>query len=66
MLGGKHTTGIIIAITSIAVLICLLAVAFSDKITGLLGGNGVTQAYESKLFDTDEIITIDIQMDEEY
>ena len=65
MLGGKHTTGIIIAITSIAVLICLLAVAFSDKITGLLGGNGVTQAYESKLFDTDEIITIDIQMDEE-
>ncbi len=65
MLGGKHTTGIIIAITSIAVLICLLAVAFSDKITGLLGGNGVTHAYESKLFDTDEIITIDIQMDEE-
>ena len=65
MLGGKHTTGIIIAITSIAVLICLLAVAFSDKITGLLGGIGVTQAYESKLFDTVEIITIDIQMDEE-
>ncbi|MCR4714145.1 MAG: CotH kinase family protein, partial [Treponemataceae bacterium] len=63
MVGNKHTSKIIIALMAVAVVLCFLAIGFSDKLTELLGGTGVTMEYESKLFDTDEIISIDIQMD---
>lgn len=63
MVGNKHTSKIIIALMTVAVVLCFLAIAFSSKLTEMLGGTGVTMEYESKLFDTDEIISIDIQMD---
>ncbi len=65
MIANKHISKIIIAIVAVAVAACLLAVGFSGKLTKLFGGRGVRMEYESKLFDTDEIISIDIQMEED-
>ena len=48
-----------------AVALCFLAIGYSGKLTELAGGLGVRMEYESKLFDTDEVIQIDIQMDED-
>ena len=63
MVGNKRISIIIIAVMAVAVVLCFLAIAYSEKLTEMLGGTGVTMEYESKLFNTDEIITIDIQMD---
>jgi len=65
MIDSKHFKGIIIALMAIAVCLCILAVVFSDKLVGAFGGKGIALEYESELFDTSEIITIDIQMDED-
>ena len=50
---------------AVAVLICFLAIGFSGELNERFGGTGVTMEYESKLFNTDEIMSVDIQMDEE-
>ena len=65
MINNKHTPKIIIALVSVAVLFCLLAQVYSEKLTKILGGTGVTMEYETKLFNTDELISVDIQMDED-
>jgi spore coat protein CotH len=65
MLASKHSSWIIILLTSVAVAACLLACVFAGKLGDMLGGTAVTQEYESKLFDTDEVISINIIMDEE-
>ena len=65
MVANKHIEKIILAVMAIAVVLCLLAVANADTLTAWLGGTGVTMEYESKLFDTDEPMTVDIRMDEE-
>ena len=64
MVANKHISKIIIAVMAVAVVLCFLAIAFSGQLTEVLGGTGVRMEYETKLFDTDEIITVDIQMDE--
>ncbi len=64
MVANKHISKIIIAVMAAAVVLCFLAIAFSGRLTKALGGTGVRMEYESKLFDTDEIISVDIQMDE--
>ena len=63
MIAGKYTTKIIAVIVAIAVALCLLAMVFSKELTELSGGVGVSQAYESKLFDKSDIVSIDIRMD---
>ena len=65
MIANKHITKIIVVIMIIAVIACILVIPFSGKLTTVLGGTGVTMEYENELFDTDEIITVDIQMDED-
>ena len=65
MVTNKHMSKIIIVIMTVAVILCILAVGFSDKLTGLLGDRTVKMEYETELFDTDEIISVDIRMDEE-
>ena len=50
---------------AVAIILCILAVTFSEQLTEYWGGKGVTMEYESKLFDTDEIITVNIQIDED-
>lgn len=61
----KHVTKIIIAVMAAAVALCVTAIAFSDTLKERLGGTGVQMEYETKLFNTDEIITVDILMDED-
>ena len=65
MAANKHITKVIIALMAAAVALCFLAIGYSGKLTELAGGLGVRMEYESKLFDTDEVIQIDIQMDED-
>ena len=65
MIAHKHISKIIIAITAVAVAACLAASAFATDLTDLLGGTGVTMEYETELFDTSEIIELNIIMDED-
>ena len=65
MVSNKHVSKIIIALMAVAVVLCILAVVFSGKLLEQAGGKGVKVEYETKLFDTDQIISIDILMDDD-
>ena len=65
MVSNRHAPKIITALMAAAVLACLLAVGFSDRLNEKLGGQAVGMEYETVLFDTDDIISIDILMDED-
>ena len=60
MAANKNTSRIIILFTAIAVIMCLLAVAFADELTSSLGGSGVRMEYESALFSSDEVMKVRI------
>ncbi|RKJ44617.1 hypothetical protein D7X98_10785 [bacterium 1XD8-76] len=64
MIANKHMTKIIAVIMAIAVCLCLCAMGCSNDIKNALGGSGIAMEYESKLFDTSEIISVNIIMDE--
>jgi len=61
----KHSSKIIIGLMAVAVAASILAVAFSAQLTELMGGMSVRMEYETALFDTDEIMTVNIEMDED-
>ena len=65
MAENRNFEKIVIALMAAAVLLCFLAVFYSDRLTELLGGTGVRMGYEAKLFDTDEIISVNILMEED-
>ena len=65
MVTNKYITKIISALMAFAVILCLVASAFSKQLQSVYGNNAVTMEYESKLFDTDQIMDIDILMDED-
>lgn len=65
MIANKHISKIIIAITAVAVIICFAAIGFSSELSVLLDGTSVNMEYETKLFDTDEIMEVNIIMDED-
>ena len=65
MASHKNINKIIIAVVTVAVLVCFVAIGLSEEITEVFGGTGVDMAYETKLFGKDELITVDIIMDEE-
>ena len=65
MIANKHISKIIIVITAVAVVACLVATAFASELTEIMGGTGVSMEYETKLFDTSEIIELNIIMDED-
>lgn len=65
MISHKNITKIIGVVMAAAVILCMLAMAFSQKVVEVLGPVGVAMSYESVLFDTDEPIQIDIQMEQE-
>lgn len=64
MIANKHITRVVAMLMAIAVCLCLCAMVYSEKLEKLLGSSNVVMEYESKLFDTDEIINIDIIMDQ--
>ena len=65
MVTNKHFTKGIVVVMAVAVVLCFLAMAFADELSVLLGGTGVKMEYESRLFNTDEIISVDIEMEED-
>ena len=65
MVTNKYITRIAFVIMAAAVILCLMASLFSDKLQEVYGNNAVTMKYESKLFNTDQIMDIDILMDED-
>lgn len=48
-----------------AVLLCLGAAVFSARIVEAAGGPGVAMEYESRLFNTGEVLTVNLLMDED-
>lgn len=65
MIAHKHITKIIAVIMALAVCLCLVAVVFSDQIKAVAGDTGVSMEYETALFDTDSVISVNILMDED-
>lgn len=65
MLAHKHITKIVAVIMAAAVCLCLFAVACSGQLTAWVGDKGITQEYETALFDTGSILSLNIQMDED-
>ncbi len=65
MAANKHISKLITVLMVAAIIFCILAIGFSEKLTYALGGTSVTMQYENELFDTDEIMEINIEMDED-
>lgn len=63
MIASKHITKFVAVVVAAAVVLCLAAMAFPDELAEAFGGAGILQEYESKLFDTGQIISIEIRMD---
>lgn len=64
MITNRYISKIIIVLTAAAVLFCLAGRIYADQLTEYTGGRAVFMEYESKLFDRDQIISVDIQIDE--
>ena len=64
MIAHKHITKIIAVVMAVAVCLSLCAVVFSDQITAAAGDTGISMEYETALFDTGSIISVNIRMDE--
>ena len=64
MIAHKHITKIIAVVMAVAVCLCLCAVAFSSQIAEAIGNTGISMEYETKLFDTSSILTVNILMDD--
>ena len=65
MIDNKHTPKIILALMAAAVVLCLLLAGFYDSLVTILGGSAINMEYETELFDTSEIISVNIIMDED-
>ena len=64
MIAHKHITKIIAVVMAVAVCLCLCAVAFSGQIAEAIGDTGISMEYETELFDTSSILTVNIRMEE--
>ncbi len=65
MVTNKYIGKIIAILMAMAVLLCFAAMVWSDELSEAMGGKTVSMEYEDELFNTDEIISIDILMDED-
>lgn len=64
MIAHKNITKIVAVVMAVVTCLCLAAIACAELFAEVLGGPGVTMEYESRLFDTDEILSINIIMDD--
>lgn len=64
MISGRHITKIISGIMAAAVLACILAMLFPQRLAEALGGSTLAMRYQQEMFDTDNILQIDILMEE--
>lgn len=65
MISYKYITKAVNVMMAAAVMLCILAIVFSQKVMAVFGSDVVAMQYETALFDTDELIQIDIQMEQE-
>lgn len=65
MISHKHISRFIAWAILLAVGLCLAAIVFSDRLAAAAGTTGVSLEYESKLFDTSQILDVNILMDED-
>lgn len=65
MITSKHIEKIVAVIIAAAVAVCMLASIFSDTLVDTFGKAGIAQEYETRLFDTSRVISVDILMDED-
>ncbi len=65
MISCKHITKIISVMMAAAVAFCIWLMAFSQEAVETLGGVAVPMAYETALFDTEKLMRVDIQIEEE-
>ena len=65
MISNRHITKIIAVIMVFSLCLCFTAMYFSTELTAAAGGKTVSMSYESELFDTDVIMTVNILMDED-
>ena len=61
----KHIGKIVGALMAAAVAFCLIVTLFADRFVAVSGSSATTMEYESTLFDTSEIMTVNIIMDED-
>lgn len=64
MISSKHITKIAAAFMALALLLCILTIAFYNESSFVFKKTVYGMEYESQLFDTNEVITIDILMDD--
>lgn len=64
MLSSKYISKFAIVLTAVVLVLCILAMAFYDKMTFIFDTSGYKMDYEQALFDTSEIIELNIIMDE--
>lgn len=64
MLSSKHISKITIALISIVLILCVLAMTFYDKLLPVVNTSGYSMEYQDKLFDTSKVLDINIVMDE--
>ena len=65
MIAKKHISIFAVALMAVAVVVCFLAMGYADTLSEKLGGLGVKMEYETRLFDTDAPISVNIKMDED-
>ena len=63
MITHRHTPKWIALVMAVAVCLCLAAVACPEQIKALAGETGVSMEYETALFNTDEVMQVNILMD---
>ncbi len=61
----KHIGKIVGALMAAAVAFCLIVTLFADRFVAVSGSSAATMEYKSTLFDTSEIMTVNIIMDED-
>lgn len=64
MIENRHLPKVIAVLMAAAVLVCLLAVSFSDRFAARVEHSGVSLGYVDELFGSDEVIHIDIRIAE--
>ena len=65
MIAHKRITKIAGVLMAAAVCLCLCAMACSDWLAAAVGDSGVSMEYETALFDTDQIMSVNIIMDQD-
>lgn len=63
MLSSKHISKITIILISVTLILCVLAMTFYDKLLPVVSTTGYSMEYQNKLFNTENVLDIDIVMD---